>query len=96
MLVETIAGQMCFTYAAGSKRLLVTGEQALFEGQGERHILSLEDGVWSCDCAAYRAFQDLPGGGWCQHVVALTHMLNTQTVLPPASLPGMQGFQGAT
>ena len=98
MILDTSAGQICFTYAVGTQRLLITEKQARFEGQGEEHILSFENGVWACDCATYRAFRDLPGGGWCQHTVKLNLALHTLAggILPEHPIAASVRIPGVT
>lgn len=93
MLLNTVGQTVCVTCAAGSQRILLAKHQAIFEGPQEHHTLSCIDGVWTCDCTAYRAFRDLPGGGWCPHTVALKHMLDTLTngILPEYHAQLQQG-----
>ncbi len=56
-------------YAEERGRIHVSGLKVDFDGENDRHAVSLDDGTWRCNCEFFA------GWGACAHTMALEHIL---------------------
>jgi len=55
-------------YAEQRDRISIESLKVKFDGENNPHIVSLEDGVWQCDCDFFQT------RGRCSHTMALEYV----------------------
>ncbi len=68
-------------YAEERGRIRVSGLKADFDGENDRHSVSLEGDEWRCNCNFFSGF------GACAHTMALEHIL--QGMLPRSAMSAL-------